>query len=203
MTSMEPEGVISLLDPEHSRDVEALWDRIETETGLRGVRVTPWPHFSYLIAEHLELDGLSVALDRWARRRPPFHVRAGGIGTFGGPWPVVYLKVETGPELLRAHREIWTRVEPFVRGAQAHYFPGQWVPHITLAQGETRPGAPLGGERGTPLTADEVESVVRLASEVDIDWTIAVDRVATVVNRSGRQALGPSFALRTPGTPPR
>jgi len=49
-------GVVSLLDDEHYALVEHLWDEVETELGVRGLYKTPFPHFSYHVAEQYDLD---------------------------------------------------------------------------------------------------------------------------------------------------
>jgi len=40
------EGIVSLLDEEHTCLTEGLWAALEHEFGLRGISVTPFPHFS-------------------------------------------------------------------------------------------------------------------------------------------------------------
>jgi hypothetical protein len=45
-------GVVSLLDAAHYQAVESLWAELAA-CGLRGVYVTPFPHFSYHVAAGL------------------------------------------------------------------------------------------------------------------------------------------------------
>jgi hypothetical protein len=40
-------GIVSLLDDRHYQLVENLWAELEREFSIRGVYVTPYPHFSY------------------------------------------------------------------------------------------------------------------------------------------------------------
>ena len=40
-------GIVTLLDPAHCAQTEARWAELEQALGLRGVYVTPYPHFSY------------------------------------------------------------------------------------------------------------------------------------------------------------
>jgi hypothetical protein len=44
-------GLVSLLDSNHFGMVEEFWLRLEKECGLSGVKVTPYPHFSWQIAQ--------------------------------------------------------------------------------------------------------------------------------------------------------
>jgi hypothetical protein len=73
-------GVVSLLDDEHWRAVEALWAELRDRFGLRDVPVVPFPHFSYHVAADYDFDALEATLDRFAAATPPFRVRAGGLG---------------------------------------------------------------------------------------------------------------------------
>ena len=40
-------GIVSLLDQPHYDQVEKLWVEIERRFGIKGIFVTPYPHFSY------------------------------------------------------------------------------------------------------------------------------------------------------------
>ena len=49
-------GIVSLLDEDHYRMVEDVWAGLDEALGLRGVYVTPYPHFSYHVADHYDLE---------------------------------------------------------------------------------------------------------------------------------------------------
>lgn len=190
MPKRTPEGIVSLLDAPHSGLVEELWDRIEAATGLAGVRITPYPHFSYLVGDRLDRKGVDEALRQLARSTSPFSVRVRGVGTFPAPWPVVYLRVEPEARLRQFHRRLWEAVHPAVTRPWSYYDPAAWVPHVTLAHGDE--------PAGNPLTAAEVEQVSRLVSRRRIDWTAPVDHVATIVDERGHQRLGQRFPFEGP-----
>ena len=42
--------------------VESLWDELETRFGLNGIRVTPYPHFSWNIAEEYDRPQMDWAV---------------------------------------------------------------------------------------------------------------------------------------------
>ena len=44
-------GIISLLDNDHYQLVEEVWAELEREFSVHGVYVTPYPHFSYHVAQ--------------------------------------------------------------------------------------------------------------------------------------------------------
>src|SRR5437660_1432707 len=57
-SSCKVHGVVSLLEDTYYRQVEDLWAELEREFGVRGVYVTPYPHFSYQIASHYDIEVL-------------------------------------------------------------------------------------------------------------------------------------------------
>lgn len=54
-------GVVSLLEDKYYRLIEDLWAELEKEFGVRGVYVTPYPHFSYQVASHYNTEVLEVS----------------------------------------------------------------------------------------------------------------------------------------------
>ena len=170
--------------------MRALWRRIDRELGLRGVLVTPYPHFSFLVAEHLDLGALGARLTRLAARTAPFTVSVRGLATFPQPWPVVYLRVVPNPRLRELHRKVWERTRRAVAGSLDYYRPERWVPHITLAHGEE--------SRARPLSAGEVAAVMRRVPPALLKGTVRVDHLALIVTRRGRQLLGPRFVFAGP-----
>lgn len=187
------EGIVTLLDARWSRAVEGIWRRIDRELGLRGVLVTPYPHFSYLVGERLDLERLRGKAAELTRRTRPFPVRVRGVATFPDPWPVVFLSVIADRRLRDLHREVWEALGPAVRDPMEYYRPGRWVPHITLAHGEE--------PTHRPLTSDEVTGVKRLISRAPLEGTVLVDNLSTIVERKGRQELGPRFDFPVPSIP--
>src|SRR5437764_1394983 len=106
------DGVGSFLDDTHYRLVEDLWAELEQRFGVRGVYVTPYPHFSYHVADHYDLTVLEPTLRRIAQGAPPFVVRTTGLGIFTGSSPVLYVPVVRDPVLTEFQRRLWQAVEP-------------------------------------------------------------------------------------------
>jgi hypothetical protein len=50
------EATVSLLDEEHYRLTVSLWSELESQFGLRGIHVTPFPHFSYHVAQEYDKE---------------------------------------------------------------------------------------------------------------------------------------------------
>jgi 2'-5' RNA ligase len=169
------DGVVSLLDPEHTERVARLWAELERAFGLRGVYRTPFPHFSYHVAPRYALERLEPALRDLAAAIPAFAVASTGLGVFPAPEPVVYIAVEPDPALAAIHRRVWEAVEPAATGSAAYYRPGAWVPHITLAAHDLR--------------AEQALAVTRLLAGRDLRWRIPVDTLALIADDGARQEL--------------
>lgn len=165
-------GVVSLLDPVHTRLVESLWVDLENEFGLSSQYTPRIAHFSYQIAEHYHVKRLGAALERFAQERCPFRVRTTGLGLFTGSSPVLFIPVVRSPELSRLHAALWQTIEDAGSGVSEHYQPESWMPHITLAQGD--------------LDKDTLPKIIRWLSDRDFAWEIVVNNVA-LIYQSGNE----------------
>src|SRR5574341_368100 len=96
-------GVVSLLDIEHTRLVESLWVELENEFGLGSVYVPRIAHFSYQIAEEYDLKRLGALLEPLAQEQREFRVRTTGLGLFTGSSAVLFIPVVKNPELTHLH----------------------------------------------------------------------------------------------------
>jgi hypothetical protein len=158
------EGIVTLLDPDHDALVRGLWHELEAALGLRGVWVTPFPHFSYQIAQGYDQERLKPAVRGIVAAAQPFDVHVTGVALFTSPAPVLYLPVVRTPALSAWHRRVWDEVLPSALEPLAYYHPDCWVPHITLAHGD--------------LDADRAAEAVRLLAGRSFDWRLPVDNLA-------------------------
>jgi 2'-5' RNA ligase len=161
------QAVVSLLDDHFYELTEALWRELETRFGLRGVYATPYPHFSYHVAQNYDPDGIRSAFERLARATPPFQARTAGLGFFTGRSPVLYIPVVRTLALAQFHRALWAELAACAAGSLDYYDSDHWLPHITLASGDLR--------------ADALPEVVRLLAGRDFNWTITVNNLAHIV----------------------
>jgi 2'-5' RNA ligase len=133
-------GIVSLLDlPSYNR-VEGLWDELEIDCSISGIQVTSLPHFSWQVAHDYDMVRLKPALEKIALSARPFKVRSTGIGLFTGPKPVVFISLVKDALLLRFHDLIWRLTNDSAIFPSPFYAPKAWMPHITLAYGETNWG---------------------------------------------------------------
>ena len=69
------QGVVSLLDDRHYARVEAIWEELGQKFDVRGLYVTPYPHFSFQVAEQYDESACAEFLSSLAARTKPFRVR--------------------------------------------------------------------------------------------------------------------------------
>jgi 2'-5' RNA ligase len=130
-------GIVSLLDPFHNHQVEDLWKELESDCGLTGIQVTPIPHFSWQVAYDYNLDLLKPAMEEIARISNPFVARTTGIGLFTGERPVMFISLVKDATLLNFHKLLWDMTKEAAVMPSSFYSPEAWMPHITLAHGDT------------------------------------------------------------------
>ncbi len=118
-------AIVSLLDNEHYQLVEDLWAELEREFSAHGVYITPYPHFSYHVAQHYDVDELESILKRITSNITTFQVRTGGLGIFTGARPVLYIPVVRSQELTELHQELWKVIPTADSGVQEYYHPDQ------------------------------------------------------------------------------
>ena len=175
------EGIVSLLDDKHYQLVEDLWAELAHEFGIRGVYVTPYPHFSYHVAAHYNVESLNPILERITSNITTFKVKTGGLGIFTGAVPVIYIPVVRSLELTQLHEVLWDEISPTASGTQEYYHPGQWMPHITIGFGD--------------INKENLPSIVRWLSERDFNWEITVNNIAFIQDTGTEQVLKARFDI--------
>lgn len=176
-------GVVSVLDPRHYTLVEELWAELALDFGVRGVYATPFPHFSYHVAETYDSRLLEGVLARFCRARTPFRVRTAGLALFTGVRPVLYVPVVRDAALSRFHAALLDELAGAATGAQVYYNPDSWMPHITIGFGDLGP-ANLG-------------PVVAALSGRSFDWESDIDNVTLIDSSGDEQTIHWRFALGT------
>src|ERR1044071_8269940 len=93
------QGVVTLLDDQHYARVEAIWEELGQKFDVRGMYVTPYPHFSFQVAEQYDESACESFLRDLAARTRPFRVRTAGLGIFTVASPILYISVVRSPPL--------------------------------------------------------------------------------------------------------
>jgi 2'-5' RNA ligase len=159
-------AVVSLLDAGHDRRVRLLWEQLETACGLRGIAVTPIPHFTWHLAENYDLECCLPALQALAAEIAPFSVRTSGLALFSGVEPVLYLPIVRTGELSALHRQFYNLLAPYSTLSSEYYTPAVWMPHITLAH--------------TDLDAERLSCALHDLLVEPFNWEIPIDNLALV-----------------------
>jgi hypothetical protein len=174
-------GIVSLLDKDHYQLVEELWAELEREFSVHGVYVTPYPHFSYHVAQVYDVDKIEPVLQRITSNITTFKVRTSGLGVFTGTSPVLYIPVARSLELAELHQELWEQISPASSGVQQYYHPDQWMPHITIGFGD--------------ISMDNLSQIIPFLAERDFNWEITVNTIALIYDTGAKQVLKSRFDI--------
>ena len=176
------EGIVSLLDDKHYHLVEDIWTELARKFRVRGVYITPYPHFSYHVAAQYNLESLTPILERITSNITTFQVRTGGLGIFSGAAPVIYIPVVRSLELTQLHEALWNEFSPLASGAQEYYHPDQWMPHITVGFGD--------------INKENLPTIVRWLNEQDFNWEITINNIAYIQDTGTEQVLKARFDIQ-------
>src|SRR6516162_5218738 len=169
------DGIISLLDNDHYQLIEELWAELKREFSVDGVYITPYPHFSYHIAENYDVDKTKPVLERIIANITKFYVRTGGLAIFTGASPVLYIPVVRSLELTQLHQELWEQISPASSGVQQYYHPDQWMPHITIGFAD--------------ISKENLSQIIPFLAERDFNWDITVGNLALIYDTGTKQEL--------------
>jgi 2'-5' RNA ligase len=169
------DGIVSILDDEHNKQVTEIWAGLDGQFGLRGIYVTPFPHFTYHVAEHYEVAQIDTVLKRFASEHAGFTVKTAGLGVFTGAHPVVYISLVRSPELSQFHKMLWDELGDAGVGVYDHYKPEGWVPHITLAISD--------------VDTVNLPHIMKFLSKRDFYWEIPVHAISLVYSTGTEYGL--------------
>ena len=157
-------AITSLLDSKHTDIVNAIIENFEKEFGIKQVQATPYPHITYLIAEAFDLEVLKKYLERFCATGKAFHVYTTGIGVFPGEHPVVYIPVLRTQPLNKFHARLYQDVSKLSMETVAYSKPKLWLPHISLALGDTTP--------------DMMTPMFKYLAHYSFSWEIKIDSLS-------------------------
>jgi len=180
-------GIVSLLDSKQNQLVEEIWAELEREFSVQGVYITPYPHFSYHVAQAYDIDKIAPVLQRITSNITTFNVKTGGLGVFTGTSPVLYIPVVRSLELTQLHEELWQEISPVSSGVQEYYNPDQWMPHITIGFGD--------------ISKDKLSQMISLLAERDFNWEITVNNIALIYDTGTKQEMKSRFDITNEPVP--
>ncbi len=159
-------GLVSLLPEPYYTQVEEIWQMLENECNLTGIKVTPFPHFSWLIASDFDWGALERTLKEIAHKTRPFTVNTGGIGVFSGISPVIFIPVIRTQALNKLHQRIWDAIQPLGEEISSYYAPQNWIPHISLAYMD--------------VTEENISCAMQKLAFKSYNWEIKVDNISFI-----------------------
>jgi 2'-5' RNA ligase len=129
-------AIASLFDPLTDERTRKFWDILENNCGLSGIKLTPYPHFSWLSAQDLKWTPVRKKVRRITTKMSLFKVYTAGIGIFTGRLPIIYISLVKTEGLFSLHQRIWKRIYPDLVEPNGYYSPDRWIPHITIGYGD-------------------------------------------------------------------
>ena len=178
-------AIVSILDKHHYQMVEDIWAKLERELAVRGVYNTPYPHFSYQIAQRYDVEQLELILQHFASNSTPFQVRTTGLGIFTGSYPILYIPVVRSPELTQFHQVLLSEISQTGFGIQDSYHSEQWIPHITIGTGD--------------INKFNLPTIIRSLSKRNFNWEITINNIAFIHDTGTKQELRSRFDFKTGG----
>ncbi|NSW51888.1 MAG: 2'-5' RNA ligase family protein [Anaerolineae bacterium] len=130
--------ITALPQPYHQRIIN-IWDGLHSKFNITQARdITPIPHLTWHIS-HSYRTGMMEHLRLLLGGCKLPSIKVNGLGVFPGTSPVIYLSIDTSDHLVAFHQFIIKSILPFSQESVDLYEPDRWVPHITLALGDTTP----------------------------------------------------------------
>ena len=176
------QGLVALLDEQHTAKVKEIWSLLQVNCGLSAINSTPFPHFSFHIAERYDLDTLDTRLEKITSSMPAFTIRTTGLSIFTGPEPVVFVPLTPDKNLLHIHQTLWDQTSCLGTRLSSHYRPGAWVPHITLANRD--------------VNAENIACVARHLVSQSFSWEIPIHKLAVVCQEGNIAEVDTVYPLR-------
>ncbi|WP_181308908.1 2'-5' RNA ligase family protein [Rufibacter sp. XAAS-G3-1] len=167
-------AIVSLLDAEHSDRVNQLVFELEREFGLKDVQKTPYPHITWLTVNDGSLQHLKKTLGEAAGICCRFMIGTTGLGIFPGEKPVLYIPVVRTENVNQFHGQLHTAVGLVCQEINPYYHPDVWMPHLSLALGDTSP--------------EVISQAVLYLNQRNFHWKIELDNL-TLLTKKGELFL--------------
>jgi len=164
-------GLVSLLEKKYYTEVENLWNELEDRFGLRGIKVTPYPHFSWFVVEKFNSKMLEQKMQELSKKLKPFILKTAGIGIFTGESPVIYISIIKNEQLLTQHKMIYQELSGAVDGIVPFYSPNLWVPHISIGY--------------TDITKENIGEVMEYLSFKNFHWEMKINNYGFIYEPTG------------------
>lgn len=165
-------GLVSLLPEPYNGEILNIWRSLEDDFGLKGIRGSPYPHFSWQMGENYYLPAIEEKMVEVCKALSPFEIRTAGLGLFTGVKPIIYIQVVKSLQLYSLHQMIWEKFSTIGQGLSPYYQPDSWTPHISLAYED--------------ISEDNIAGVMTWLAERDLSWEMTIDNLAFIHEPPGK-----------------
>jgi len=107
-----------------------------SDAGIRPVldEIGDRPHISLAVFSQVDVDELSVELEKFAAETKAMPITLSAIGAFATADAVLFLTPAITQDLMDVHWEFHQMLGELKMHPHAYYQPDRWVPHSTIAQ---------------------------------------------------------------------
>lgn len=172
-------GIVAILDDITQQRIRDLWTEFEDIFGVHGVSITPYPHFSFHVADNYD-GALLDELEALVPMVSPMTFKTAGLGIFTGAVPVMHLNVVRHGALSRLHKALHSIGNKYGQSNMDYYAPNNWLPHITLAQGD--------------FSLAQIPQALELLQTRDFNWQGQVVGFGVLANHQSEPTI--SYMLR-------
>lgn len=168
------QALISLLPEPYYAQIERIWNDLEDQFGLKYVRITPIPHFTWQLGNSYQQEEVLSILHEFTLRQEPFEVRTNGLNHFPGVSPVLFIEVRKSSKLTKMHALIWNQLFPLTYEPSPLYSVESWHPHITLAMED--------------LSWEMLDEVTANLQQMKLKWRFQLDNLAIACQHADGKA---------------
>jgi len=159
-------ALISTLPKPYEDQVLQMWDELEERFGCKYVRTATVPHFTWQLGDRYNLEAVIPLLKQLASELEPFDIVVQGVEHFVSQSPIVFLQIIKNPSLVKAHLDIWQRMEAHTTEPNLLYSPALWHPHISLAVQD--------------LSWEDLPKALEFIQSKKIDWRVMIDHFSVL-----------------------
>ena len=164
-------GLVSLLEEEYYKKVVDIWEKLKESFNLEGILITPFPHFSWQVAEDYVFELLEQKMEEISQTIKPFVLDTAGLGIFTGEKPVIYIAINKNNQLIEIHKKIWDAFNEIASNSLEYYKSENWIPHISIAYED--------------VSKRNIGDVMRYLTFENFHWKIKIDNLAFIFEPTG------------------
>lgn len=164
-------GLVSLLPEPFYLKTKDIWRFLKDKYNLNSIDVTPFPHFSWEMAEGYDFNELKNQLEIAVSNIKPIKIETKGLSYFPGDFPIVFIEVKKNKEMLILHDTIQQITANLSTGRSEYYNTELWLPHISLTFED--------------LKNDNLDLVLNDLKQFDVNWKFEMSNLSLIYQPDG------------------